>query len=142
MQKQSRHRWIREACRGAGALCLAALPSCGGTSPDETALGSVELEIVGGVEVKPQGGAFVAALFQDFGAGFLQYCGGTFIAEDVVLTAAHCSVAIVNVLDEENQLLLGPTDPTLLRVARRPESIAALDDAELLQVESVYVHPG
>lgn len=122
-------------------MCLAALPSCGGTSPDETALGSVELEIVGGVEVKPQGGAFVAALFQDFGAGFLQYCGGTFIAEDVVLTAAHCSAGIRSALDSKNQLALGPAIPSTLRVARRPMSLSAVDDLELIEVESVFVHP-
>lgn len=136
------HGWARTAYSGWGALCLIAFVGCGESGPDETSLGSVESEIVGGSPVGKNGGRFVAALFRDFDGELFQFCGGTFIAEDVVLTAAHCSVDILSVLDEENQLLLGPTDPGGLRVARRPASLAGVEDSELVQVESVYVHPG
>lgn len=134
--------WGRKALGGSCALCVVALVSCGESGSEAVSLGGTEQDIVGGSVVGPRGGQFVAALLQDFGAGFFQFCGGTFIAEDVVLTAAHCSVDIAGVLEAENELLLGPSEPGALRVARRPTSIAALDEAELLEVESVYVHPG
>src|SRR5688572_24930314 len=119
--------WARTAYSGLGVLGLVAFAGCGDASPEEISVGRVESEIVGGTPVAPQDAPFVAALFQDFGGEFFQLCGGTFIAEDIVLTAAHCTVDIVAVSDEGNQLLLGPTDPAVLRVARRPQSLSALD---------------
>ncbi|HEY6723316.1 MAG TPA: trypsin-like serine protease [Polyangiaceae bacterium] len=136
------HGCVRATYRGLGALGFLTFAGCGASAPDDLPLGTVESEIIGGSPVREDRGRFVAALFQDFGGSFFQICGGTFIAEDVVLTAAHCSVDILSVLDEQNQLLFGPTDPAVLRVARRPASLAAIDEAELLEVESVYVHPG
>lgn len=134
---------FRIAYRGLGALCLVALAGCGeSVLPDEPSVGTSQSEVIGGSPVGPSGGRFVAALFQDFGGGLFQFCGGTFIAQDIVLTAAHCSVDFVGVADAENQLLLGAIDPSLLRVARRPASLAAVDESELVEVERVYVHPG
>jgi len=135
--------WARSAYRGLGAGGLVFVAACAATPEDQESAGSVRSEIIGGKQTPATGGQFLAAIFQDFGDGeFFQNCGGTFIAEDVVLTAAHCSVDLVGLDDANNQLLLGPTDPSVLRVARRPASLAGLDDSELLEVESVYVHPG
>ena len=133
--------WFRTASRGLGALCLVLVAACGESSPDEFSLGSSQSEIVGGSPAAPTDGEFVAALFQDIDGTPFPFCGGTFITEDVVLTAAHCSFGFLGVLDEENLEVLGPTDPAVLRVARRPASLAAIADSELLEVESVYVHP-
>ena len=123
------------------APCLIYLCAC--SEPDPPAgppLGSVQSEIVGGVVAAPGEGEFVAALFQDSGGEFGYLCGGTFVAEDLVVTAAHCSLGTVE-LEEQHQLVVGPLDPAAVRVARRPASLAAVDAADLLQVESVYVHP-
>lgn len=109
-----------------------------------TSLGSVESEIVGGSSVASQHGGFVAALFEDFeedeDPNFFLTCGGTFIAEDLVLTAASCSIRL-SLQEDGNQQILQAEDPARFRVARRPESLAAIDPAELLEVESVYLHP-
>jgi len=120
---------------------LFALAGCGESSPEELSLDSRQSEIVGGYPAAPTQGEFVAALFQDAGGEFIQSCGGTFISEDVVLTAAHCSFDLIALLDAENVAVLGALDPASLRVARRPASLAAVEDSELLEVESVTVHP-
>lgn len=122
-------------------LCLVSLGACSEPAPPAgPALGRVQSEIVGGVVAAPGEGQYVAALFQDFGGEFGYICGGTFVAEDVVVTAAHCSFGTIE-LAEQNQLVVGSTDPAVVRVARRPASLGAVDVADLLQVESVFVHP-
>jgi secreted trypsin-like serine protease len=135
---------LRETVRPAVTAVLASiLFGCSGElALDEADRGVVGGPIIGGSEVPERNASFVAALFQDFGVGeFFQLCGGTFIAEDLVLTAAHCTFDVVGVLDDENMALMGPTDPSLLRVARRPASIAGVSDAEMIPVERIYVHP-
>lgn len=136
-------RGFRIAYSGLAALAAVSLASCSESAPapDELSVGSVQSEIIGGMPADADQGGFVAALFQDFGGEFFQFCGGTFVAENVVVTAAHCSFGIVGASDPENELLLGVTDPAVLRVARRPASLAAVDSSELLEVQNVYVHP-
>jgi trypsin len=126
----------------ASALIGLISASCsGGASVDELSVESSESPIVGGTTVPLREARFMAALGRDWGEGFFQFCGGTFIAEDTVLTAAHCSVDIIGTLDEQNQYLIAPTDPSFLRVARRPSSLSAIQPTDVVEVESVAVHP-
>lgn len=123
-----------------GAACLLSLTACSGSDPVDPPASGVQSEIVGGTVAQPTGGGFVAALFQDFDGELRHICGGTFIAEDVVVTAAHCSFGSIESA-ELHQVVTGPTDPMALRVARRPASLAAVGPSDLLEVESVYVNP-
>lgn len=126
--------------RRLGATGLLFLAACGSGPGDPPAPGSVQSDILGGALVPPNGGEFVAALFQDAEGEFGYICGGAFVAENIVLTAAHCSLSAVE-LEGQHQVVMGPIDPALVRVARRPASLAAVSAPDLLEVESVHVHP-
>jgi secreted trypsin-like serine protease len=140
--RAARFRVATPAGRSTSALLAFALVGCAGGPAEEGApLGIDQVQIIGGVPVPDDQAGFVAALFQDFGGQAFQICGGTFIAADLVLTAAHCSRGVTAIADEQNQMLLGPTDPALLKVVRRPTSVAGVAEADFLAVERVYVHP-
>src|SRR6187549_1382685 len=94
--------------RALGATSWVLLAACGERARlDEAALGSVQSEIVGGVVAAPGEGEFVAALFQDVDGEFRHICGGTFVAADLVVTAAHCSFGITAELEEQHQVVVG-----------------------------------
>lgn len=132
--------WVRYARSGAGALCFVSLAACSdAASYEEAPVGSLEHPIVGGSAAPLERAEFTAFLMYFYGES-MRTCGGTFIAEDVVLTAAHCSVDDFD-LDEQNTKVVAPVDPSLVLVARRPASLAALEASDVVQVASVYVHP-
>lgn len=96
--------------------------------------------IVGGQEADDRSYAWMAAVMYDYEGTFYQGCGGSFIDERHVVTAGHCSVDFL--YEPENHAYrIVPIDPATVRIARRPQSLAALTAADLLEVTRVWVHP-
>lgn len=79
--------------------------------------------IIGGEEADPGEFPFQVALVTT--SNRFQFCGGTFIDGDWVLTAAHC-------VDDV-------TDPGVVKVLAGAHN--KLTDGELIDVERVYIHP-
>ena len=79
--------------------------------------------IIGGEEAEPGEFPFQVALVTS--SNRFQFCGGTFIDGDWVLTAAHC-------VDDV-------TDPGVMKVLAGAHN--KLTDGELIDVERVYIHP-
>ena len=88
-------------------------------SPSEPAVAA----IIGGEEAEPGEFPFQVALVT--AASRFQFCGGTFIDGDWVMTAAHC-------VDDV-------TDPETVKVLAGAHN--KLTDGELIDVERVYIHP-
>ena len=84
--------------------------------------------IVGGRDAAPGEGAFTVALLDAQGA---QFCGGSVIAADWVLTAAHCAVAV------QEGSVAGP----ITAVIGRP-TLSDTSAGEVHAVTEVLVHPG
>jgi trypsin len=103
-------------------------------------LQATEHSIVGGRQAPPRAYPWMMTLFELYKANQYFDCGGTLIDPTHVLTAAHCSLSTT--LDNEQHVLLtGPTDPEQVVVARRPASLAALNDDDFIAVRSIAVHP-
>ena len=79
--------------------------------------------IIGGEEAEPGEFPFQVALVTT--SSRFQFCGGTFIDGDWVMTAAHC-------VDDV-------TDPDVMKVLAGAHN--KLTDGELIDVERVYIHP-
>ncbi len=79
--------------------------------------------IIGGEEATPGEFPFQAALVS--AGGRFQFCGGTFIDGDWVMTAAHC--------------VDGSTDPESIKVLAGAHN--KLTDGDLIDVERIYIHP-
>ena len=119
--------------------CLGAVvgTGCGGAEPQ----GGVEAPIVGGTEADDRSYPWmVAVMFGDGAGGYYQGCGGSLIDERHVLTAGHCSVDFLYE-PEKHAFRVVPIDPTTVRIAVRPQSLAALTPADLRVVRKVRVHP-
>jgi secreted trypsin-like serine protease len=117
------------------ALLLAAV-GCGANKTAES-----DAPIVGGMEAAP--GEYpwmVAVLFGDDLSGWGQGCGGALVDSTHVVTAAHCAVKNKKI-PELHQSEMSGEDPAALRVAVRPQSLAALTPADYIQVKNVFVHP-
>ncbi|MYJ16565.1 MAG: trypsin-like serine protease [Gemmatimonadetes bacterium] len=78
--------------------------------------------IIGGEEAEPGEFPFQVALVTE--SNRFQFCGGTFIDGDWVMTAAHC---VDDVQPEDFHVLAGAHNK--------------LTDGELLDVERIYIHP-
>jgi len=62
-------------------------------SPEDSHAFQSQAKIVGGIEAPPAGWPWATALtFRQTNGSLFQYCGGSLIAPDWVLTAAHCEV--------------------------------------------------
>jgi secreted trypsin-like serine protease len=92
------------------------------------ALPAQVLAVVGGNAVHPGGYPYVVAVGDTSGA----YCGGTLIAPDVVLTAAHCITGKPTSLQRLRVLAGSPVVRT---------DLARADGVHVLGVTAVYVHP-
>jgi trypsin len=80
------------------------------------------------------------ALFEVYKSEQYFSCGGTLIDATHVLTAAHCSLS-TRLDNEQHVLVTAPTAPEEVMVARRPASLAALEDEDFIAVRSIVVHP-
>ncbi len=90
-----------------------------------------EAQVVGGEPVPDGKYPFMAALLNtSFGnkPSHQQFCGGTLIDEDSVLTAAHCV--------ENNS----PVSPHLLRVTVG-RTVLDSDQGQVFEVSRVFLHP-
>src|SRR5690348_13719164 len=84
-----------------------------GLLPATAAAAQPRPEIIGGTQADPHEYPFQVAILQhgEPGRWAAQFCGGTLIAPDTVLTAGHCVVgsraASIDVLAGTNRLLPG-----------------------------------
>ena len=85
--------------------------------------------VIGGTSDTTNHYANVGALQLQVGSNWFDFCSGTLVREDVVLTAAHC----VDFLVEEGPDGFGPDD---LRISFDPEG-----DAPYATVDHIIVHP-
>jgi hypothetical protein len=85
--------------------------------------------VIGGTSDTSNHYANVGALQLQVGSNWFDFCSGTLVREDVVLTAAHC----VDFLVEEGPDGFGPDD---LRISFDPEG-----DAPYATVDHIIVHP-
>ncbi len=100
-------------------------PGLPGTSPpSSTPHPPPVAAIIGGSEAEPQEFPFQVALVSAATRG--QFCGGTFIAADWAMTAAHC--------------VDGITDPAVIKVLAGAHNKRT--DGELIDVERIFIHPG
>lgn len=133
--------------RWSSLLLTAFCSACGGeavsttSSPQDEVFDISTESIVGGSETSASKGEFVAALFRRSGPdeAYQFTCTGTFIAPDLVLTAAHCSFSYEEL--SGNRERTKAASPRTARVARRPLKLSSLREADFLEVERVYIHP-
>lgn len=83
--------------------------------------------IIGGNVADPADWPYAAAITTPSGN---QFCGGTVISSDAVLTAAHCAV------DEFGQ----PANPSSIRVVTGRPDLTEEGDGQELEVSDVFVH--
>jgi trypsin len=113
---------------------------CEQAAPQQVPLRSSEPALVGGKPTRDRAYPWMVALFELYKAKPYFSCGGTLIDETHVLTAAHCSLS-TRIDNQQHQFVSTPIAPEQVVVARRPKSIAALEDEDFLAVRSVVVHP-
>lgn len=104
--QEGQHNWMREYVQMRKHAVLERV-----LGPERAAEFRASVKIVGGKPAKSGSNPFqVALLFKSQPNNFVaQYCGGTLIKKDVVVTAAHCSDFIRNP-DSQVQVLTGTQD--------------------------------
>src|SRR6266545_3032323 len=85
--------------------------------------------VIGGTSDTANAYANVGVLQLKFGSDWFDFCSGTLVRPDVVLTAAHCTDFLV----EEGEDGFGPDD---LRISFDPEG-----DGPYSTVDHIVVHP-
>jgi secreted trypsin-like serine protease len=106
------------------ALTLSAAPAA---AHDSSAPDPVEPYIVGGVLASPDTWPGMVALVTETSLGLMQFCGGTLVRADLVLTAAHCTEDFL--ADPGRiEVLIGRTD-------------LQMPGGELLAVSAIVQHP-
>jgi transmembrane serine protease 11D len=112
---------LREFVRDVGRLSI---------TEQQAIIGSLRMDprIVGGRLVKIADHPWQVALIRGYATNRYQFCGGTLIAPDVVLTAAHCI---------DNNIV--QNDPTRLDILAGTDFFP--EAGERLDVQAIYVHP-
>jgi trypsin len=95
---------------------------------------------VGGEPAREGAYPWLVALFELYKSKPIFVCGGSLIDTTHVLTAAHCSLS-TQIDNELHQFVTTPLSPPQVVAARRPSSLSALDDGDLLTVRRIFVHP-
>jgi hypothetical protein len=114
---------------GSGAALLTACGDSTGPLPTPPAA-EIPAYVVGGTSDVANRYANVGVLQLNVGGDWFDFCSGTLVRSNVVLTAAHCTDFLV----EEGEDGFGPAD---LRISFDPEG-----DAPYSTVDHIVVHPG
>jgi trypsin len=124
-----------------GLATTLALVGCGASEQPVAPAEDADDAIIGGSMVPSQLYPWMVAVhFEDGQGGWYQGCGGALIDSTHVLTAAHCSIEY-NHRPDKHHFVVRSARPNTIRVAMRPNSLAALAPDELLRVRKVSVHP-